>query len=444
MYNYDNFYQQDASCCYARPHCDKVVQIPVIVGPKGDKGEQGIPGTPGTITSPLILKGDIFVFGDTGNTRLPVGPNGSLLRSNSTTPTGYDFVGNIDINVATGNAFLGQGVKFSNSIPPVTGVNNTGFGVISLASLTTGFDNTAHGHAALTNIQDGTQNVAIGSSALAANISGSANVAVGYLSLANNIVSSNTAVGSASLQNNTTGTFNAAFGNDTLNANTIGNFNVAVGSAALSGNTTGVENIGVGPSVLTSLTTGTNNIGLGNAALSNLVSGSLNIGIGTNAGSALTGIETNNIIIGANISGLVGLNNSTYIGNIFGTAIADSGLPVFVDNTNKLGTAVSSIRFKENVQSLDINDVTSKLTLLNPVSFTYKTGSKTQFGLIAEEVEKAIPEIVVYQDDENGESRPFSVRYDAIIPLLLSEVKSLRNELTTLRNELADLKNTSH
>ena len=58
---------------------------------------------------------------------------------------------------------------------------------------------------------------------------------------------------------------------------------------------------------------------------------------------------------------------------------------------------------------------------LKPVTFHYKkeidpTGT-SQFGLVAEEVEKVNPELVVR--DENGEI--YTVRYDAVNAMLLNE-----------------------
>jgi len=56
---------------------------------------------------------------------------------------------------------------------------------------------------------------------------------------------------------------------------------------------------------------------------------------------------------------------------------------------------------------------------LKPVTFHYKSDSTgtPQFGLIAEEVAKVNPELVVR--DENGEI--YTVRYDAVNAMLLNE-----------------------
>src|SRR5262249_19562907 len=64
----------------------------------------------------------------------------------------------------------------------------------------------------------------------------------------------------------------------------------------------------------------------------------------------------------------------------------------------------------------------------------YDDGSHIlQYGLIAEEVAKVIPELVVYGKD----GQPDTVRYHFLPPLLLSEVQRLQSEVTELRQLLA-------
>jgi septal ring factor EnvC (AmiA/AmiB activator) len=58
---------------------------------------------------------------------------------------------------------------------------------------------------------------------------------------------------------------------------------------------------------------------------------------------------------------------------------------------------------------------------LNPVTFRYKRqidpAGRAQFGLIAEEVEKVNPDLVV----RDKEGKPYSVRYDQVNAMLLNE-----------------------
>ena len=102
-------------------------------------------------------------------------------------------------------------------------------------------------------------------------------------------------------------------------------------------------------------------------------------------------------------------DNSCFIGQIF-NASSPGGSAVFVDANNRLGTVVSSKRFKEDIQQMGI--VSEALFALKPVSFHYKKqidpAGKSQFGLVAEDVEKVNSDLVV----RDKEGKPYSVRYD--------------------------------
>jgi len=76
---------------------------------------------------------------------------------------------------------------------------------------------------------------------------------------------------------------------------------------------------------------------------------------------------------------------------------------------------------------------TAKLEQLRPVSFTLKsdaTGTR-QYGLIAEEVAKVYPELVIR--DEKG--RIDGVRYDELAPMLLNETRHQAAEIRDLKQQ---------
>src|SRR5262249_59597435 len=145
--------------------------------------------------------------------------------------------------------------------------------------------------------------------------------------------------------------------------------------------------------------------------------GAFNVALGANAGvTATTG--SNNIYIGFGINGVAGESNACYIGSIFGEP-APSGIPVLIGNNLRLGTTTSSKRFKQDIKPMD--KTSEALFLLRPVKFRYKkqidpTGT-SQFGLVAEDVDKVDPALVVR--DKEGE--PYSVRYDQVNAMLLNE-----------------------
>src|SRR5262249_47861587 len=96
-----------------------------------------------------------------------------------------------------------------------------------------------------------------------------------------------------------------------------------------------------------------------------------------------------------------------------------SGIPVLINLDNKLGTATSSARFKRDIHDMD--NASEALFALRPVAFRYKkeidpTGI-SQLGLVAEDVEKVNPDLVV----RDKEGKPYSVRYDQVNAMLLNE-----------------------
>jgi hypothetical protein len=218
------------------------------------------------------------------------------------------------------------------------------------------------------------------------------------------------------LRSNTFGDQNTATGANALSRNTTGNFNTANGVTALSNNSTGSGNTAVGWDALFDNTSGLENTAIGFQSLNSNTTGRRNTVLGTNAGNAVT--TANNVIcIGANLAG-ANLNNSCYISSIFGQT-SSGGSAVFINANGKLGTSTSSQRFKDDIKPME--QTSEILFALKPVTFRYKkeidSAGTSQFGLVAEEVEKVNPDLVVR--DEEG--KPYSVRYDQVNAMLLNE-----------------------
>jgi uncharacterized coiled-coil protein SlyX len=283
---------------------------------------------------------------------------------------------------------------------------NTAEGLGALFDLTTGAGNTASGYFALSSNTTGDNNTATGASALENNTTGNNNTASGLLALeGNTTASNNTADGYQALVKNTTGNQNTATGESALKNNTTANNNTADGFQALFHNSTGGGNTAIGFHSL----------------LNN--KGSSNIALGLNAGVSLT-IGSNNIDIGS--FGAAGESNTirigsaqvrTFIKGISGAVV--SGAPVVVNAGGQLGMAASSERFKEKIKPMD--KASEVILALKPVTFRYKKEIDPerlpQFGLVAEEVEKVNPNLVV----RDKEGKPYSVRYEQVNAMLLNE-----------------------
>jgi hypothetical protein len=245
-------------------------------------------------------------------------------------------------------------------------------------------DNTGEGQNALLSLTTGKANTAIGAQTLYMDVDGSYNTAGGHRALHDTIDVANTATGTAALSNNTTGGLNTANGYRALYSNTTGRNNVALGQSA--------------------------------------------------GASATTG--SGNVYIGAGMQDVAGESDACYIKSIFGQTSA-TGIPVLINSSNKLGTTTSSQRFKEDIKPMD--KASEELLALRPVTFHYKKeidpAGISQFGLVAEEVEKVNPDPVV----RDTEGKPYSVRYDQVNAMLLNEflkehckVEQLEKQVETL------------
>ena len=160
---------------------------------------------------------------------------------------------------------------------------------------------------------------------------------------------------------------------------------------------------------------GSNNIAIGYQAGNNVIGGSNNIYLG------------NTVTIDENATLRLGsVQTSAYIAGVYAksTTNAAASVPVYIDSTGKLGTLPSAQRYKDDIR--DMNDASRRLLELRPVTYHYKQatadGSKPlEYGLIAEEVAKVYPELVVRGKDGQIET----VQYHKLTPMLLNEVQRL-------------------
>jgi len=93
-------------------------------------------------------------------------------------------------------------------------------------------------------------------------------------------------------------------------------------------------------------------------------------------------------------------------------------------------STVSDIRLKHDIQPLNYG--LKDIDLLNPILYKLNNDTKdTQYlGLIAQEVDKVIPEVVVHGNEY------LSLRYDLLVPVLINAIKELNAEVTNLRKQL--------
>ena len=389
-------------------------------------------------------------------------------------------------NTASGFAALAQNT---------TGYSNTADGAGALFADTVGYYKTAVGTLSMFRNTSGKGNAAVGALALFSNTTGGYNLAAGsYALLDNTVGNNNTAAGISTLYFNTSGSNNTASGINALTRNTIGNYNTGAGAYSLYANTTGTGNVGIGAGALYNSynaagatssnynvavgylalfhnttpdaagnntavgyyslynNAAVNNSAFGSGALNQTTTGNGNTAVGTNAGLNLTS-GSYNTYIGYNTPGIAATDNyvtqigvftaplggptpftpTTYIAGVSTSVI--TGAAVYVTASGQLGVLASAERYKTDIASL--GPTTDRLAQLRPVSFHLKSepNGTVQYGLIAEEVNKVYPELVIRDKEGNIQG----VRYDELAPMLLNEMQKERTTIAAQATEIQTL-----
>src|SRR5207244_1483778 len=102
----------------------------------------------------------------------------------------------------------------------------------------------------------------------------------------------------------------------------------------------------------------------------------------------------------------------------------------------QLGVRASAARFKERIRPMD--KASEVILALKPVSFRYKKEfdpkGLPQFGLVAEEVAKVDPDLVI----ADAKGKPFTVRYDEVNAMLLNEFLKEHRKVESLEKAMAE------
>ena len=90
--------------------------------------------------------------------------------------------------------------------------------------------------------------------------------------------------------------------------------------------------------------------------------------------------------------------------------------------------STSDIRLKTNIQTIE--DPLAKVIQIEGVSFNWKEDNRPAFGVIADQVQKIIPELV------HGDN-PKTVNYNGLIGLLIEAVKEQQTQIDELKSKLS-------
>ena len=122
----------------------------------------------------------------------------------------------------------------------------------------------------------------------------------------------------------------------------------------------------------------------------------------------------------------------------------DSDVEIYYDNVKKFETtttgitvtgtcqatdfnSTSDIRLKDNIQVIE--DPLAKLVQIEGVSFNWKENNKPALGVIADQVQEILPELVT-------DGNPKTVNYNGLIGLLIEAVKEQQIQIDELKSKL--------
>jgi hypothetical protein len=391
-----------------------------------------------------------------------------------------------------GNTANGYQALYNN----IDGQNNTAIGSRSLYSNTTGYYNTSLGSDALNSNTTGGSSTAIGKNALKYSTTGSNNAAIGMNAMVyNSTGSSNVGIGTGALYRNQGGDDNIAIGGGSL-FNNEGDQNSAFGREAGYSNTNGNNNVFLGYHAGYN-ETGSNKLYIENSdANSNdaLIYGEFDNDIlKFHADVQLTKSTGDEMIIkndnqwehyngvhdfgdggdyfimaskegSAESAGIFGDGNHTTIWSpgdaapgqnaaylymldedgftdADGNPYNNGALKAYL-NTSGNWISVSDKNKKENIKPLSSS--LDKLMNINGYSYSLKQSNEekskgikqeTTYGVLAQEVETVLPEIIEKNDD--GE---YFVSYTEFIPVLIEAIKEQQQTIEKLQEEVNQLK----
>jgi hypothetical protein len=318
-----------------------------------------------------------------------------------------------------GQAVFGYGSRATGNVSFASGRRNTASGSHSVAmghfnyatgdtTIALGKENWAEGASTVAigfkNRAAGAGSVALGQENLAW---GTTNFTAGYQNVAGDINATVGAAGSATaLGTGTTASGRSSF---SANKNTIAT-NQA--SAALGLSTT-ADNFGM-------LAIGVNNAsGMGDTSIDPDNYGGYYYADGqyTGAPPGVAFVIGNGDVDTSN--GLAGSNPSNaFIVNYDGSATLSGDL-----------TINSDARLKSNIISL--GSTLAKLLMIDGKSYTMKTNeSESKIGLLAQDVQKAFPELVKTTNDSD---KTLSVNYQGLIPVLINAIKEQQKQIKQLK-----------
>jgi hypothetical protein len=411
----------------------------------------------------------------TGYDNIAIGEGTLFAAANSVNNIAIGKFALVNDTTGASNTAVGNQALYYNR----SGSSNSVFGYQSMANNTTGYQNNAFGEFSLAFNTTGFFNVAMGKNALYYTTTGSENTAIGHSAVSYpGTLTNSTAVGARSV---------VACSNCMVLGSVAGNngattdVNVGIGTtgpaqplsfrSSLGGKISFYESgngsrygIGIQGSLMQFYTDhegGDMAFGWGsseNFTEAVRIKANKRIGIGTNdpqasldvyhtTGTTVNirgtvnishfcfGTEEHTYIRGGKAGSNVLINDYAGSGNVgIGTSAPSTFYKLDVSGNIRCSSLfqTSDERLKTNIQPMD--NITGKLNQLHAYTYQWKDTARregTQYGMLAQEVEKIFPELV--KTDEQGMK---AVNYSGLIPVLLQAVKEQHEEIEKLKAAL--------
>jgi len=126
---------------------------------------------------------------------------------------------------------------------------------------------------------------------------------------------------------------------------------------------------------------------------------------------------------GTRIYGTATIDTSVVVGSA--VTLSSSGIQVTGIVTATDFNSTSDINLKENIHT--VQNALDVVNNLRGVSFNWKESGRSSYGVIAQELEEVLPELV------HGDN-PKTVNYNGIIGVLIEAIKELKKEIEELKN----------
>ena len=111
---------------------------------------------------------------------------------------------------------------------------------------------------------------------------------------------------------------------------------------------------------------------------------------------------------------------------------ADGDLQVDGDVIAYSTVVASDEKLKENITKID--GALDMISQIKGVEFTWKESGKNSGGVIAQDIQKILPNFVVEQEKLESDEKFLTVDYNGIIGLLIEAVKELSNKCDNCKN----------